>query len=425
MLARRTPFYYGWVIIAVTGVAASFTTGVLFWGLGFFVPLMEEELGWGRSTLFLPLALGALVAAVLGPTLGHLFDKKHGPRWLFLVGSLLFGLSIMYMREVSAIWGYLVVFGLVGGVGRWAMQVGSVVVPKWFVRRRGVAQATAMAGAAGGPLVFPLIIEALIAQVGWRDAWFFLGLALVVLMVPGALLIARSPEDVGLVLDGGGAAGARGTAAAAERSMTRSEAVRTRLFWLVILAIGAGTLGVRGMIPNMAPFFADAGISSSVSAISFTVYAAVVIPSGFFWGHLADRMGARLPFALVCAAVLTGMTALAFIDGRVMLLIVMAYLGFGLGGFWTLGQVVVANSFGREHIGAIRGAMQPFQNGAMFGGPLLFGLVYDAWESYGLLFTIAVGGWAVSLVGAFFLRPHAPVTVPISSPQPLTQGGPG
>ena len=428
MLARRTPFYYGWVIILVTGIAGSFSTGVLFWGLGFFVPLMEADLGWSRSTLFLPLAIGALVSAVLGPTLGHLFDKKHGPRWFFLFGSLLFGLSIMYIREANAVWGYLLVFGLVGGIGRWAMQVGAVVVPKWFVRRRGVAQATALAGAAGGPLIFPVIIEALIAQVGWRDAWFFLGLALVVLMVPGALLIVRSPEDAGLVVDGARPTGPPGSRTAAsapiERSFTRREALRTRLFWILILAIGAGTLGIRGMIPNMAPFFADAGVGSSVSALSFTVYAAVVMPAGFFWGHLADRMGARMPFVMVCATVLSAMALLAFINGQVMLLIVMGYLGFGLGGFWTLGRVTVANSFGRAHIGAIQGVMQPFNNGAMFGAPLLFGLVYDAWESYGVLFTISVTGWAVSLVAAFFLRPH-PVAEAVSQPVAAPQRAPG
>ena len=75
-----------------------------------------------------------------------------------------------------------------------------------------------------------------------------------------------------------------------------------------------------------------------------------------------------------------------------------------MGGLWTLGQVVVANSFGLEHIGAIRGAR--------CGAPLRFGLVSDVSESYGLLFAIAVAGWAVSLVGSFFLRPRASAAVP-------------
>ena len=53
MLARKTPFFYGWVIVAVAMVSGAFTVGLIVWGMGVFITPMQEELGWSRSTIFL------------------------------------------------------------------------------------------------------------------------------------------------------------------------------------------------------------------------------------------------------------------------------------------------------------------------------------------------------------------------------------
>jgi hypothetical protein len=92
--------------------------------------------------------------------------------------------------------------GVVGGVGRFTIQLASVTVPKWFVRNRGLAHATVSAGFSIGPLVFPIILQSLIDTVGWREAWFFMGLALLALLAPASFLIIRAPADVGMAPDG-------------------------------------------------------------------------------------------------------------------------------------------------------------------------------------------------------------------------------
>jgi predicted MFS family arabinose efflux permease len=77
----------------------------------------------------------------------------------------------------------------------------------------------------------------------------------------------------------------------------------------------------------------------------------------------------------------------------------MAYLGLALNGFFVLWQVFAPDVFGRTHYGAISGTLQPFNNAAIYGGPLLMGVAYDA-GGYGAVFAAAGLLWAGATVSA-------------------------
>ena len=431
-LPQRLPFFYGWVIVAFGFVFGAFNVGMTSWGLGVFVTPMQEDLGWDRGLVFLPLLIGAIVTTPLGIIVGPWADTRHGGRLLALVGILLFVASLMYMRFSDNPLGYILIFGVLGGLGRFSVAMALVVVPKWFVRRRGLAQATVSAGFSMGPLLFPLVLQTLVDTVGWRDAWFVMGVALIVLAGPGCFFIVRSPEDVGLRPDGdtedepplapgarrpGPGPGGRITAAT-EVSLTRREALRTTQFWMLIVAIGMATLAIRGMIPNFQPYFVSLGFNATVVATSISAYAVPAIVMGFVFGSLADRHGPQRPFLAVCTIVASGLFLVSLVSqfqNVGMMFATMLYLGFGLNAFFIVSQVFVSNTFGRQHLGAIRGVMATVNNLATFGGPWLFGVLFDVYAEYSLLFTVAVAIWIGTIVlGALVrpLRPRQPVETP-------------
>ena len=415
--AQRLPFYYGWIIVAFGFVFGAFNVGMTSWGLGVFVTPMQEDLGWDRGLVFLPLLVGAIVTLPLGIILGPFADKKHGPKVMAIIGVILFGLSLLYMKNAGDVFGYILIFGVVGGLGRFTVQIALVIVPKWFVRKRGLAQATVSAGFSIGPLIFPLILQILVDSIGWRDAWFMMGIGLMALALPGAFLIIRSPEDVGLLPDGdkpeenpSNAFIDRATPAtpSAEISLTRKEALRTSQFWFLVVAIGLATLGIRGMIPNFQPFFISLDFNASTAAASISAYAVPAIIMGFVFGIMADKQGPRKPFLIVCSIVASGLvlvSLVSLVQNVLMMFAAMIYLGFGLNAFFVVSQVFVANTFGRQHIGAIRGVMGTVNNMATFGGPWLFGIMYDVSAQYFVLFAVAVGFWLVTITMGILVRP--------------------
>ena len=141
-------------------------------------------------------------------------------------------------------------------------------------------------------------------------------------------------------------------------SLTRHEALRTRQFWLLIFAIGLATLAIRGMIPNFQPFFVSLGFDATTAAASISAYAVPAIIMGFVFGSLADRFGPQRPFLVVCSIVASGLFLVSLVSqfqNVTMMFVTMIYLGFGLNSFFVVSQVFVSNTFGRQHLGAIRG----------------------------------------------------------------------
>ena len=105
------------------------------------------------------------------------------------------------------------------------------------------------------------------------------------------------------------------------------------------------------------------------------------------------------------------LAVLAATSSRAVMFLGMAVLASGLNGFFNLWQVVLADTFGREHIGAIRGVVDAFNSTAIFVGPVLFGLLFDLSGSY----RIAI--WALVATSGLMV----PLTLLMASPAALAR----
>src|SRR5204862_7965388 len=110
----RLPFFYGWVIVAVTfvtmgvGVNARTAFSLLF-------PPILDEFGWERGVTAGAFSFGFLVSAVLSPSLGRLMDRR-GPRTVVELGVGLMALGLMLAPLVTRPWQLYATLGvLVGG----------------------------------------------------------------------------------------------------------------------------------------------------------------------------------------------------------------------------------------------------------------------------------------------------------------------
>ena len=102
-------------------------------------------------------------------------------------------------------------FGLIGkngcivaaGGAAMGYPPNSAIVANWFERRRGLAMGITFAGNGFGLFFFPKLSQVLIDAVGWRTAYLYLGLLVLLLVLPMNLLFSRfRPEEKGLTPDG-------------------------------------------------------------------------------------------------------------------------------------------------------------------------------------------------------------------------------
>src|ERR1700710_2149611 len=172
----RLPFFYGWIIVAVTfvtmaiGVTARTSFSLLF-------PPIIEEFNWERGVTAGAFSFGFLVSAIVSPLIGRMMDR-FGPRAVMELGVVLMGGGLLLAPLTTQPWHlYLTIGVLVGGGSVWLGYSGqSLFLPNWFVRRRGLAMGIAFAGVALGSIILLPWVQTMIEQTGWRTACLAMGI---------------------------------------------------------------------------------------------------------------------------------------------------------------------------------------------------------------------------------------------------------
>ncbi|MCX7381250.1 MAG: MFS transporter [Alphaproteobacteria bacterium] len=292
-LARRLPFFYGWVIVAV----AFLTMAV---GVNAF--------GWNRGITAGAFSFGFLVSALLSPIIGRLMDRK-GPVWVMEIGAvgLALGMSLAtLMREPWHLYATLGV--LVGGSSvATGYSAQGLYLPSWFVRNRALALSIAFAGVGAGSIVLLPVMSHMIATVGWRQACLGLAVVSVVLVVPINLLVRRRPQDIGLTPDGeseaAALAGRRVTIVDPEwaaTDWTLGRAMRTARFWWLVLGMTCAMFSWYAVQVHQTKFLLDVGFSAEVAGWALGFVSLAGIPGQIVLGGLSDRIGREPIWTLGC-----------------------------------------------------------------------------------------------------------------------------
>ncbi|MDE2900343.1 MAG: MFS transporter [Chloroflexota bacterium] len=430
---RFPTIYYGWVLLAVAMIAGSFSTGAGVWGASVMARPMTEALGWSRASYFGALTVRSLVAGALAPIVGPIQDTRNGPRRLMLMSAVLLGVSLILTRWVDSLWQFYLLFGLMGGIAQVSgiNALTRVILPKWFVRRRGRVLGLAAMGPGLGPMLFPISIQTVIDLFDWREAWFVLGLAALCILVPVSFMVRTRPEDMGLLPDGDkpdDPPPAREERAPTPPPLARPtrevegltvrESLRTMAFWLIVGAFMLVGLGMGGFHANLVTYFQDIGLAAQVAALSGTAFAIASVALRPVWGLLAERFSVR--WLIGPQLILSAGTVLLILNvgGQTSMLIAAALHGLTIGAYITLQGLLVADYFGRSHLGAINGVMRPFMTGAGAISPVLIAFLFDLQDSYTTAFLIIASAWVIA--GGLMLLAAPPRQQP--GPEPALGG---
>ena len=423
ILPHRTPFFYGWIIVAgaflgnlVGGGLESFTFSV-------FLRPMSESLGWTRTALTGALTVRLATSAALQPLFGPLVDR-YGPRYIMVASAIIGGVAALLLSRVNEIWQFYAIFALVGLSG--GVGVGGVVtratVAKWFIRLRGRAMAfTTMGGAAPGVVLAPLLTFVVFNH-GWQSGWLVMAALFFSLLLPISFLMIRQPEDVGLLPDGAKnqeevqAAHRRRSGQEFESSWRLGEALQTKALWFLTISLVVGGFSVASVVVHEFSYVTDQGFSTGVAAAVLSTHAVMASTGRLIWGFLVERFHVRYCMAILYLCCALGVGTLLVASSVPMVFLFAVVYGVSVGGHAVLSSVVWADYFGREFVGTIRGALTPLTTGSIAIGPLLVGLGYDIAGSY---LEVFLGLLALYLLGSvLILLAKPPVKPEVATSEP-------
>ena len=398
--ARRSSRpYYGWVIVAALGVAGGVSMFVGIGNFGIFVAPMSEELGLSNSAFGWALSARLFGFAASGPFIGRLIDSR-GSRVPLAVAGLMLGGAAAAMSLVEAGWQMIGIALFSGMMGFWGSSTLFLTIPiaKWFVRRRGRAMSLFFPGIPFGIGIASPLTQMLLDAVGWRDAWLILGTAGGLSIAAISLLFLRNkPSDLGLLPDGDFAGPDEGGRArqtrSSEYSWTLRQAMRTGAFWRISVAYGLlmavmGTVGVFWVA-----FLRSLDISPQVAAITFSAQAFTQVGASMLVAPWIDRAQPRYVAMGGFASVALGMLVASVASSTWHGFAGAVLAGIGLGAGMLMQTHIWPAYYGRDHIGAVRGAAMPLTLGMTGIGTPILGMLFDA--------TNFTTGWLAAAGGLF------------------------
>src|SRR5262245_24352882 len=307
MDARRLPFFYGWVVVAVAFVTMGIGVNTRTAFSLLFPPILAE-FGWDRAVTAGAFSIGFLVATAYVPFLGMAMDR-YGPRIVIPVGIAITGPGLAPAPVTGRPLQLHVNAG--GPVGGRSVLLTflrpSLFLPHWFVRRRGLAVGVAFSGVGvGSMLLFPWLGR-LIESSGWRAAcWALVVLLIFVLLPLNATLQRRRPEDLGLAPDGDAHAEGAGRAAVdnvvdrawASVDWTLGRAACTARFWWLFVGFFAALLVWYMVQAHQTKYLLDIGFDRERAAYALGFVGLTGVVGQIALGWLSDRVGREWAWTL-------------------------------------------------------------------------------------------------------------------------------
>ena len=426
-IARKVPFYYGWVVFAAAALTSYHSRPLMAaTTLSVFVVPMTAQLGWSRGLFSGALSLGGLAAVAISPFVGRLVDR-YGAGVVVASASGVMGLCAVGLSLITHAWMFYALY--IPGRMLFAspLELGTATaVSNWFLRRRPLAFAILGATQGTGLAAMPLIAQAIISGWNWEAAWLSLGIFTITVGVIPSLLMARRPEDMGLELDpqpvrsrwtaAGEPPGEQRVAAISrqprftelnftELNFTVREALHTRAFWILAAFSAFAFAAQGGVAVHQVPHYINEGLTAPIAAIMASTFALSQVLGGFIWSNSARRLPLRFLLALTGLSVGLGAIGTGASSTLGWGMAAAAAFGVGMGGMHLLLRLAWVDYYGREHLGTIRGLTLPIQIGGQAIGPVVSGFMFDSTGSYQLPFFIFGAGVVVAAVGVLAATP--------------------
>jgi MFS family permease len=395
-----------WLVVAAGFLCMTIAAGVGWYVFPVYLTSIESDLGCTRTQMSLAVGVWALAGGCFSPVVGSWIDR-YGARTVMTLGTLCQFVTTLLLTRVEAPWHLYLLFILaaLSNAGNTTLPV-SAMITRWFDKNRGTAMAIAFLGMGCGGLTVPVLANVFLERFGWRTGYLIFAFFVLALLVPIQLWIRDKPSGAGVRQSAAGedpTGGIRPEAPSESldpASLTISESVRTRTFWM----LGTGdffiSIVVLSVGVHMVAFTTHSGVSQSSAATAYGTSLAVNSIGLLLFGAAADRLQIRWLMVVCYGVPAIAMLFLFRLPSLALLYAFALLFGTCAGGRAALWPLVVGKSFGVANLGSILGWLAiPFMIGGAIG-PYIAGYIYDATQGYRPLFILCVG---LSLCSAVFV----------------------
>ena len=404
--------FFGWRIVLSLALMRLVGGGVGLYGRGVFLLPMEEDLGLGRDSISLVFALTGLQVGLLAPIAGIL-AQRYGGRKLLLTGSISAGLGYIFLFWVNSLFSLYMVFAIFISLGfNWSIfQAPTAITNAWFSKRKALALAILSAGVGLGGLIIVPTLEALVRASGWRATSVVAGVVIIITGIITSAIVRNNPEEKGLSPDGDSKEFKEKSKVPDSKieltGLTAKEAIRTPLFWLLLLGVvmwlsAYGSLGL-----HFIPILVSKGESTRNAALFAGMYAISTFPMVLIIGWLSDRFNGNLVLSVFAIFMALSVLVLKSADSTLGFIFTVLLIS-PVESVWPVFWAILGRSYGRKYFDTIRGWIYGMVLLGSSGWSYIPGLLFERTGDYQLWLTILVYLILITS-GVFFVASRYPV----------------
>ncbi|MBG1231495.1 MFS transporter [Aestuariivirga litoralis] len=280
---------------------------------------LETSFGWDRATISFTAATGIFIYGLVGPFAAALM-LTIGIRRTMMAGLALMALSITLSQFMTSSWQFLLLWGVVSGVGSGAIAsvLGAAIVNRWFATNKGLVMGLLSASTATGSLIFLPFMAWLTSTGEWQPVVRIIGLACLALIPLVFFLIPETPKDAHTVRFGEAPDTPPPVVRPASVGLAISaltRATKVPAFWLLFGSFFVCGLTTNGLVgTHLIAYCGDHGIAPVAAAGLLSTMGLFDLIGTTASGWLTDRYDPRKLLVIYYGFRGASLVALPFID---------------------------------------------------------------------------------------------------------------
>ncbi len=278
-------------------------------------------------------------------------------------------------------------------------------LPKWFTKRRGLAIGITLAGISLGGIIWPPVVERLIANIGWQSTYMVVGLITLVIITALAQLMRQSPQKIGLE-----PYGEKEKLESAPRipdqkttGLSFTQAFGMAPYWFIGLIRFCSMFVFQLILVHIFPYAVDIGFPKIAAAIIISIISISGTVSRLLIGFVADMIGHRLTLFLSAVVLTLSLIVLVFAKELWHFYAFALLFGLAWGGVGVVQVTLIAEFFGPRSLGAIMGSLEFLLTTGGAIGISMAGIIFDATGSYAMPFLICIVQALLVMLFSFLL----------------------
>lgn len=382
---KNIKFHYAWWILLVCCAIQAGSQGTIFDTSGVFNSPVCTECKFELGKFTLAQTFSAIMMMITQP-LTTKFYERYGLKKVLLISGCIYYLSYFLLSSASMLWHWYLLLAVQGIMGGFFYRTSyTILLCKWFFNKTALALGIATAiGSVMGMIMNP-VASLIISFAGWRICYMVLSILGAIITLPLIkILVVENPSKMGVnaYVD----EKKSGTVIVFKSKYDGRKEKIVSLLLVLAASICFLCGGYYSHLPNYSKTIGMTAVAGSLLT-SFELGGTMIIK--FLIGPIYEKKGIIKCEMILAILSMIGFLAYFIFKGPIL------YLTTSLCGIYCATNVILMPLLAREEIGEEKfQKILPWM--ATTGAALsslsnsLYGIIYDVYESYDLMFILCL-----------------------------------